>query len=431
MDPHSGLEAMTSGAILSPFTRLRRLLEGVAPGHERAIDLTLGEPREPMPAFVADRIKEAEATFAKYPAIRGSDELRGAIAAWIVRRYGPAAAVDPAREIVPVNGSREGLFYACLPAAGRKRIAASSSHAGRPAILLPNPYYAAYVGGALTVGAEPVYLNATAATRHLPDLDRLAADEALLSRTLALFLCSPANPQGAVASPAYIARALELARAYDFMLFFDECYSEIYGDTPPTGGLEVAAALAARAVAGSGSASTSAADSGRGDRFRNLVVFNSLSKRSNLPGLRSGFCAGDATFLDSLVEIRNLVGPQVPGPTQHASAAVWSEEQHVAVTRAAYRAKFDVCDAVLGSRYGYRRPAGGFFLWLDLGQFGGGEAATVTLWKRCGVKVIPGAYLAQPDHAGVNPGNDYVRVALVQEAGLVREALERMVSVLA
>lgn len=415
MDPISGLEAMTSGAILSPFTRLRRLLENVPAGHARPFDLTLGEPREPMPSFVADKMKEAEAQFAKYPAIRGSDELRGAIANWIERRYGTAAAVDPAREVVPVNGSREGLFYACMPAAGRKRI---PEGAGRPAILLPNPYYAAYIGGALAVGAEPVYLNATAETGHLPDLDRLAADEPLLRRTLAFFLCSPANPQGAVASRAYVARALQLARTYDFMLFFDECYSEIYAAEPPPGGLEVAAELAKAAP-------------GSGDRFRNLVVFNSLSKRSNLPGLRSGFCAGDARFLDQLVEIRNIVGPQVPGPTQHASAAIWAEEQHVAVTRQAYRDKFAVCDEVLGSRYGYRRPAGGFFLWLDLSQFGGGEAATVTLWKRCGVKVIPGAYLAQADSAGVNPGTNYVRVALVQDAGLVREALERLVSVLA
>ncbi len=412
-----GLEAMTSGAILSPFTRLRRLLDGVPAGHARAIDLTLGEPREPMPAFVADKIKEADASFAKYPAIRGSDELRGAIAAWITRRYGSAVSVDPAREVVPLNGSREGLVYACMPAAGRKRL---PEGAGHPAILLPNPYYAAYIGGALLVGAEPVYLNCTEATGHLPDLDRLAADEALLARTIAFFLCSPANPQGAVASRAYIARALELARTHDIMLFFDECYSEIYADTPPPGGLEVATALAAER-----------GEAGRPERFRNLVVFNSLSKRSNLPGLRSGFCAGDAVFLDQLVEIRNIIGPQVPGPTQHASAAVWSEEQHVAVTRAAYRTKFDICDAVLGTRYGYRRPAGGFFLWLDLSQFGGAEAATVTLWKRCGVKVIPGAYLAQADSAGVNPGTNYVRVALVQEPALIREALERMVSVLA
>ena len=263
------------------------------------------------------------------------------------------------------------------------------------------------LGAALTTGAEPVFLDATAATGHLPDLEALAADTQLLARTVAFYLCSPANPQGAVAGRGYILRALELARAYDFMLFLDECYSEIYSGEPPPGGLEVAAATARR--------------------FDNIVVFNSLSKRSNLPGLRSGFAAGDGRFMDTFFEVRNLIGPQVPGPTQHVSAAVWAEEQHVAVTRQAYRAKFDVCDEVLCGRLGYRRPAGGFFLWLDVSQFGDGGDAAVTLWKRSGVKVIPGAYLAQAGRDGSNPGTPYVRVALVQDAATIREAMERIV----
>jgi N-succinyldiaminopimelate aminotransferase len=397
------LASLADGTILSPFSRLRRLLDGVPPG-ERPIDLTLGEPRETMPAFVAEKITEAEALFAKYPPIRGSDELRGAIADWIGRRFGLASAIDPAREILPCNGSREGLFYAALPAVGRKR-----GLEGRPAILMCNPFYQAYLGGALAAGAEPVFLNATAATGHLPDLDALEADTGLLARTAALYLCSPANPQGAVADSAYIARALALARACDFLLFFDECYSEIYSGAPPVGALEVAAQTP--------------------DGFRNLVVFNSLSKRSNLPGLRSGFSAGDGAFLDTLFEVRNLVGPQMPGPTQHASAAVWAEEQHVTANRLAYAAKYDVADAVLGTRFGYSRPAGGFFLWLDMGVIGGGEYAALTLWKRFGVKVIPGAYLAQTGRDGTNPGAPYVRVALVHDAGTIREALERVVHV--
>jgi len=402
--PFSGLEALAMGAILSPFSRLRTLLDGIAPGHARPIDLTLGEPRETMPPFVADKIRDAEALFAKYPPIRGSDELRVSIAHWLARRYRlrGAAEVDPAREILPLNGSREGLFYAGLPAVGRKRVS------GRPAILIVNPYYQAYIGAAYATGAEPVYLDATAASGFLPDLDALEADAALLTRTVAFYLCSPSNPQGAIADAAYVRRALDLARRYDFMLFLDECYSEIYtGDAPP-GGLEVAAATA--------------------ERWRNLVVFNSLSKRSNLPGLRSGFAAGDAAFMDSFFEVRNLIGPQVPGPTQHVSAAVWAEEQHVAVNRQAYRAKFDVCDSVLGTRFGYRRPGGGFFLWLDMSQLGGGVDATVTLWKRCGVRVIPGAYLAQAGRDGTNPGDAYVRVALVQSAAAIGEAMERIVS---
>jgi len=397
------LASLADGTILSPFSRLRQLLDGIPPGRP-PIDLTLGEPRETMPTFVAAKIAEAEALFAKYPPIRGSDALRSAIADWIGRRFGLAGAVDPAHEILPCNGSREGLFYAAFPAVGRKR-----GVSGRPAILMCNPFYQAYLGGALAAGAEPVFLNATTATGHLPDLDALAADTALLARTAALYLCSPANPQGAVADAAYIARALDLARAYDFLLFFDECYSEIYSGPPPVGALEVAARTP--------------------DRFRNLVVFNSLSKRSNLPGLRSGFSAGDAGFLDTLFEVRNLIGPQMPGPTQHASAAVWAEEQHVTANRRAYAAKYDVADATLGTRFGYVRPAGGFFLWLDMDDIGGGENAALTLWKRFGVKVIPGAYLAQTGVDGTNPGAPYVRVALVHDAATIGEALERVVHV--
>ncbi len=402
-----GLEALASGAIISPFTRLRKLLEGITPQVDKPIDLTLGEPRETMPPFIAEKIREAEALFAKYPPIKGSDELRLSIAEWADRRYGLRGdgAVDALREVLPVNGSREGLYFAALPAVGRKKVR------GRPAILICNPYYQAYIGAALATGAEPVFLNATSATGHLPDLDEIADDAELLERTVAFYLCSPANPQGAIASRDYVRRALELARAHDFMLFFDECYSEIYSGEPPVGGLEVAAASP--------------------ERFANIVVFNSLSKRSNLPGLRSGFCAGDATFIETLAEVRNLVGPTMPGPIQHASAAAWSEEQHVASNRMAYRAKFDVCDDVLGQRYGYKRPGGGFFLWLDVSHFGGGVEATVTLWKRSGVRVIPGAYLAQPGRDGLNPGTDYVRVALVTDPATIREALGRIVSVLA
>src|SRR5690606_1779601 len=202
--------------------------------------------------------------------------------------------------------------------------------------------------------------------------------------TAAIYLCSPANPQGAVAEETYIAHALALARAHDFMLFFDECYSEIYSGIPPPGALEVAAKTP--------------------ERFRNLVVFNSLSKRSNLPGLRSGFTAGDGAFLSELFEVRNLVGPQMPGPVQHVSAAVWTDDAHVAANRAAYSAKYDVADAVLGTRFGYSRPAGGFFLWLDVSHIGSCEHTALTLWKRFGVKVIPGAYLAQTGPRGTNPG---------------------------
>jgi N-succinyldiaminopimelate aminotransferase len=400
----NSLSSLVAGAITSPFSRLRKLLAGIVAGHAKPIELTIGEPREAMPDFLAAKLDEAAALYSKYPPIRGSDEVRAAISEWLAKRYMLARAVDPEREILVLNGSREGLFFACLPAVGRK------TFKGQPAILMCNPYYSAYVAGAIAVGAEPVFLNATKATGFLPDLDELRRDEALLTRTAALFICSPANPQGAVAGRGYILKALELARSYDFMLFFDECYSEIYTGAAPTGGLEVAAATA--------------------DRFRNLVVFNSLSKRSNLPGLRSGFCAGDAAFLEAYGEVRNMCAPTVPLPVQHASAAVWRDESHVERARAAYGLKFDIADSLLGGRYGYYRPAGGFCLWLDMSQFGGGERAAVTLWQRAGVKVIPGSFLAQTGRDGTNPGADYVRVAMVQDPATIREALERTISVL-
>ena len=399
--PGSGLEALAHGAVLSPFTRTRRLLEGVQPGNAKAIELTIGDPREAMPAFTPDKMSDAKDLLASYPKIRGSDELRGAIAAWIGRRFDMAGGIDPNGEILPVNGSREGLFFAAFPAAGRKSVA------GRPAMLVVNPFYQAYLGAAYATNCEPIFLNATAETGHLPDIDALERDEDLLARTVGFYLCSPANPQGAVASPAYLAKALALARAYDFMLFLDECYSEIYTQDAPIGGLQIAA--------------------GTPERFKNLVVFNSLSKRSNLPGLRSGFAAGDPVFLETLAEIRNMTAPTMPGPVQHASAAVWSDEQHVTAIRQAYRKKFDVCDELLAGRFGYRRPAGGFFLWLDANRLGGAEDAALTIWKHCGVRVIPGAYLAEPDRRGINPGASYVRAALVEDAATIREALQRIV----
>ena len=399
------LHDLAAGKVISPFTQLRRLLADVPAGHERPIELTIGEPREAMPDFIVAKLDEAAALYGKYPPIRGSDALKASISAWLSRRYAIAGCVDPASEILALNGSREGLFFACLPAAGRKQAK------GKPAILMCNPYYSAYLGGALGVGAEPVFLNATAETGFLPDLDEIARDAELMARTVALFICSPANPQGAVASRTYILKALSLARAHDFILFLDECYSEIYTDTPPTGGLEVASATP--------------------ERFKNLVVFNSLSKRSNLPGLRSGFCAGDPAFIETYGEVRNMCAPQVPGPVQHASAAAWADEAHVERARAAYREKFAIADDLLGGRYGYFRPAGGFCLWLDMSQYGSGSDAAVTLWKHKGVKVIPGSFLAQTGRDGTNPGANYVRLALVQDPATIREALERMVEVLA
>ncbi len=399
------IEALVNGGVESPFARLRALLGDMPPGRTPAIDLTLGEPRETMPAFVSEALAEVPQSLARYPTVRGSQALRSAIASWARRRFGAGLELDPEREILPCNGSREGLFYAGFAAVARKPTR------GKPAVLMCNPYYQVYLGAAIAAGAEPIFLNATHATRHLPNLDEVADDPELLDRTVAFYLCSPANPQGAFANRAYLERAIELARRHNFMLFVDECYSEIYANEPPPGALEVA-----QAATGS---------------LSHVVAFHSLSKRSNLPGLRSGFSAGDGDFHEQLFGVRNLVGPQMPGPIQHVSARVWADDDHVTHNRLAYREKFDLCDALLEGKFDYQRPQGGFFLWLDMHQIGSSGEATVTLWKRFGVKVVPGAFLAQTGRDGSNPGASYVRLALVHDRATLKEALERIVIVAA
>ena len=389
-----------AAAIHSPFARLRTLLDPYTPDAP-PIDLSIGEPKHPFPSFVMEELAKASAGFGKYPPINGTPELRAAIADWIGRRYDVAAKIDPDQHVLPLNGSREGLVNAIFPAIDRRE------KIDRPAVLMPNPFYQAYLAAALAVGAEPVMLDAHEHTGFLPDLDALEARPEILNRAVAFYLCSPANPQGAVADATYLQRALNLARKYDFMLLMDECYSEIYADRPPVGGIEVA-------LAKTGS-------------LDNLIVLNSLSKRSSVPGLRSGFCAGDPAFLKRFAQFRNVAAPQVPLPIQAVSMALWRDETHVDENRALYRAKFDAAAKILGNRFGNVRPAGGFFLWLKMTHFGGGEAAAVTLWKDAGVKVVPGAYLTATVGEGVDPGSAYIRIALVQDLAQTREALERLV----
>lgn len=385
--------------VVSPFARLAELLAGIEPG-AKPIDLSLGEPRAMIPSFLGPILQERLGEFGRYPPIRGIPALREAIAEWIGRRYPRLEGqIDPDRHVLPLTGSREGLFSAIFPALARR------DFAGKPVVLIPNPFYQAYAAAAAASGAEPVYLPAGSETEFLPDLD--AVDEGLLNRTAALYLCSPSNPQGAVAARESLAKAVELARRFDFLVFADECYSEIYSDVPPPGTLEVAYA--------------------RQGNFANVLAFNSLSKRSGLPGLRSGFIAGDPDFIAAFGRFRNVACPQMPLPIQHASVAAWGDEEHVAQGRARYRENFDIADEVLGSRYGYRRPKGAFFLWLDLSRLGGGEAAAKTLWQDCGVKVLPGTYLARVEPDGSNPGKDHARIALVSDGQTTREALTRIV----
>jgi aspartate/methionine/tyrosine aminotransferase len=383
----------------SPFARLTDLLSPHKPG-KPLINLSLGEPQHPVPGFVGPILAKHIDDFGRYPIARGIEPFRQAAAAWASRRFGLTRALDPETEILVLNGSREGLFFAGIAAARYV-----SPRRGTPAILMPNPFYPAYAAGARAAGCEAVFLPTTRDNGFLPDLDSLSIET--LDRTVAFYLASPANPQGSVATRSYFDRVKQLADRYSFIVLSDECYSEIYTEEAP------------------GSMLASA-----GNDFANVVAFQSLSKRSNLPGMRVGFVAGDKNFLSRFHELRNVAAPQVPVPLQHVAVAAYSDETHVDENRRLYRIKFDLADQILGNRFGYRRPAGGFCIWLDVSAHGGDETATVKLFKDGGVRVVPGSYLARPQADGSNPGAGYIRIAMVQDSETTAEALHRMVEVL-
>ncbi|MGA8919426.1 MAG: aminotransferase class I/II-fold pyridoxal phosphate-dependent enzyme [Pseudolabrys sp.] len=383
----------------SPFVRLTELIAGIEPG-KPPINLSVGEPQHAVPAFVGPTLAAHVADFGRYPANKGIEPFRRAVVGWLGRRYKLARPVDAESEVLVLSGTREGLFLAAI--AARRWV---TRRAGKPAMLIPNPFYAAYAAGTLAADCEPVYLPATRKSGFLPDLETL--DDALLARTVACYIASPSNPQGAVASRAYLEKLAGLARRFGFLVFADECYCEIYSEHAPPGMLEAS-----------------------GPDFANVVVFHSLSKRSNLPGLRVGFAAGDRRFLAPYLELRNVAAPQVPTPSQHVAIAAYGDEAHVRENRTLYSAKFDLADQIIGNRYGYERPAGGFFLWLDVSKQGGSEIVTKRLWAEAGVRVVPGRYLAREQTDGSNPGADYIRVAMVQDKTATAEALHRLVAVL-
>ena len=373
------------------FPRLRKLLDVHEPGGE-PIAMTIGEPRHAFPAWITDIIAENAAGFGKYPENDGALSLRTAQAAWLAKRYG--VTVDPATQVLALNGTREGLYNASMA------LCPEQKNGRKPVVLTPNPFYQVYAVAALSVGAEPVYLPATAETGDLPDFH--AVDPAILDRTAIAYICSPANPQGAVASEAYWEALIALAEKHDFKIFADECYCEIYRDAPPPGALQVARRMGA-------------------DPDR-VLVFHSLSKRSNLPGLRSGFCAGGEASIARMKQLRSYSGAQLSMPLQAAAERVWLDEAHVEENRALYRAKYTIADEIFADVPGYKGPEAGFFLWLPVED---GEAATLKLWRETGVRVLPGAYLAR-EVDGVTPGHDRIRVAMVAEQEEMRRGLRTL-----
>lgn len=380
-----------------PFEKLRALLTGVVPpADKRPIALSIGEPKHRSPDFVAQALRDNLDQLAVYPTTLGIPALREAIAGWCERRFGLAAgAVDPARQVLPVNGTREALFAFTQ---------AVVSRAADGLVISPNPFYQIYEGAALLAGATPHYLPCLAENGFNPDFDAVPSD--VWQRCQILFLCSPGNPTGALVPLQTLQKLIALADEHDFVIAADECYSELYFDetNPPAGLLSACAAL------------------GRHD-YKRCVVFHSLSKRSNLPGLRSGFIAGDADILKAFLLYRTYHGCAMPVQTQLASVAAWNDEIHVRANRELYRAKFDAALQILAPVLDVQRPDGGFYLWAKTP--GDDQAFTRELFAEEHVTVVPGSYLSR-EIDGLNPGAGRVRMALVAPLAECSEAAQRI-----
>jgi len=379
-----------------PFERLRSLLAGVKPTLDRKlIGLQIGEPRHAAPAFVTQALVDNLHLLGSYPLTAGVLPLRQSIASWLTRRFRlPPQAIDPENMVLPVNGTREALFALVQAVVDRSKPAA---------VVMPNPFYQIYEGAAILAGAQPIYLNTTAATNYLPDLDSVSPE--VWNRCQVLFLCSPGNPIGAVMSLDYLQHALELADRYDFVIASDECYSEIYlhEARPPVGLLEAALAT------------------GR-DRFERCVVFHSLSKRSSVPGLRSGFVAGDVNIIKPFLLYRTYHGCAMPQPTQMASILAWNDEAHVIENRRLYQQKFAAVLPILQPMMKVHAPEASFYLWPSVDD---DERFTRELFEQQHVMVLPGSYLSRTTLSG-DPGKNHLRISLVASVDECREAAERI-----
>lgn len=380
-----------------PFERLSRLKSGVSPpANLTPIDMWIGEPRHEPPANVLATLRDNLHRLSTYPATAGLPELRSACAQWLERRYRlPASTVEPATMVLPVNGTREALFAFVQAAVDPSR---------EPLVLMPNPFYQIYEGAALLAGAQAHFLDTIPANSYTPDLDAVPDD--IWRRCQILFLCSPGNPTGKVLPLDYLRHALALAERHDFIIAADECYTELYLDerSPPPGLLQ--ASLAARH-----------------GRFERCIVFHSLSKRSSVPGLRSGFVCGDPQIISRFLLYRTYHGSAMPVPTQLASAAAWQDEEYAARNRLAYQEKFERVVPILAPCLDVAAPDGAFYLWPDV--HGDDERFVRDLYASQAVTVLPGSYLARPGAHG-NPGAGRVRISLVPPLQQCIEAAHRI-----
>jgi N-succinyldiaminopimelate aminotransferase len=380
-----------------PFEKLTELKKGCNPPAELDhIALSIGEPKHPSPHFVTENLIAHTHLLANYPLTKGTLALREAMADWLGRRFSLTQGIDTETQILPVNGTREALFALAQCVIDRS--------AANPLVMMPNPFYQIYEGAALLAGARPLYMNCDASNRFLPDLDAISAQQ--WSDCQLIYICSPGNPTGAVLDQTYLQRLIELAQQYDFIIASDECYSEIYfdEDQPPPGLLGAASAMGL-------------------DDYRNCLVFHSLSKRSNLPGLRSGFVAGDARVMQKFLLYRTYHGCAMPPATQSASISAWNDEQHVRANRDQYRQKFATVIDLLSDTLRPVAPDAGFYLWVKTPDSDTRFARD--LYDRQNITVLPGQYLSR-EVDGHNPGQGYVRMALVAPLDECRDAALRI-----
>lgn len=375
-----------------PFERLKDLLRGIKlPDGLPHIDAGAGEPRLPLPDFVHEVLNDNLSGFSRYPSTKGSDVLHRAIADWLKRRYG-LAEVDADSQILSANGTREALFAVA-------HALVNPEAPEKPYVLMPNPMYQIYLGGAVLSGATPYLLPCTPESGFAPQLE--SVPDEVWQRTAFVYVCSPSNPTGWIAEAAYYAELFALADRFDFNIVSDECYSEIYTHEPPAGLLQVAESLGRKA-------------------FSRCLVMNSLSKRSALPGMRSGFIAGDASLITRFAKLRTYTGAATPLPLQHVAAAAWSDEAHVQRHLAVYRASLNAFFEAYGEG---EAPAGSFFVWLPVAN---GEAFAKAAYEQQAITVLPGAYLSADDSHDNNPGTGFIRAALVDGPDKAAELAQRL-----
>ncbi|MFL2810355.1 MAG: aminotransferase class I/II-fold pyridoxal phosphate-dependent enzyme [Paracoccaceae bacterium] len=371
------------------FPRLRLLLDQY-PAGKHVLNMSVGDPKHHFPKWVKEVLEKNIHEFRQYPPNDGSPELLKAISRWIKRRYG--VLVDNTTEIMALNGTREGLFAAL------QALCPENKFGDRSIVLMPNPFYQVYAVASLAANVSPIYLTAMKSNKFLPDFS--SVPEELLTKTAVIYICSPSNPQGSVASESYWQNLLILAEKFNFRVFADECYSEIYREEPPVGILEVANKI--------------------GTNPENVVSFHSLSKRSNMAGLRSGFVASGKNNISAIKKLRAYAGAPLPLPLQRVAEKLWDDEDHVEISRNLYKEKFILADTIFSDVESYSSPEAGFFLWLEVEN---DEKAAKKLWIEAGIKVLPGSYLSRDTKSG-NPGKKYIRVALVEPIEEVAHGLK-------